>query len=229
MRLLLSSTGAVFITLMLFYIMIGFVRTDALPPIESDSASIFKVEKLDQGKDQKKQKTVQKKLPKNEPTPELNTQLMSDVTPDLNNIDIRLNMHVSTVPLEMAELPKLQQNWVQPTSLDTSSSSQGLDGDITSEQKSMNTITPVGTRTPIIPKVAWDNKINGWVLLSFTVTSEGRVKDIRVLDASPKGVFEENAVLAASKWRYQGFIGYDRYVSQKIEFEWKNYPYNWDY
>jgi TonB family protein len=131
--------------------------------------------------------------------------------------------------LNVEQLPRLQQNWIQPSSLDRSTSTEGLDGEITIEPKSISKITPVGTRMPIIPKVAWDNKINGWVLLSFTVSSEGRVRDIRILDASPKGVFEENAVLAVSKWRYQGFIGYDRYVSQKIEFEWKNYPYNWDY
>lgn len=229
MRVLLSSAGALFITLMLFYIMIGFVRTDTLPPIDDEPLSIVNVAKFDSGKDAKDKQTIKKPSLKEEPTPKLNTPLISKVQPDINNIDIQLTVSASSVQLEMAALPKLQQNWVQPTSLDTSSSTQGLDGEITSEQKSMNTITPVGTRTPIIPKVAWDNKINGWVLLSFTVTSEGRVKDIRVLDASPKGVFEENAVLAASKWRYQGFIGYDRYVSQKIEFEWKNYPYNWDY
>ncbi len=60
------------------------------------------------------------------------------------------------------------------------------------------------------------------------MSGTGRVKEIRIMDASPKGIFEENAVLAATFWRYQGFVGHDRYVSQKIEFDWKNYPYNWD-
>ena len=229
MRILLALFSAALVTLMLFYIMIGFVRTDKLPAVDLDSPTIVKIDKANQGDDKKTRQVVRKKAPKEEPKPLLDTNQMVIDKTNLNNIDVKLKLDVSAVQLEEAELPRLQQNWVQPTSLDSSNSTEGLDGEMASAPKSMNTITPVGTRMPVIPKVAWDNKIDGWVLLSFTVTSEGRVKDIRVLDASPKGVFEENAVLAATKWRYQGFIGYDRYVSQKIEFEWKNYPYNWDY
>jgi len=34
-------------------------------------------------------------------------------------------------------------------------------------------------------------------------------------------------VLAAKQWRY-AHMEQARYVSQKIEFFWENYPYNWD-
>ena len=229
MRSLISLLAAVFVTLTLFYIMIGFVRTDTISPVDTDAPLLVNIEKLDRGNDQKDRQASKIKKPKTEPTPNLTPNIVSDIQPNPASIDVHLKLDTSALQLEMAALPKLQKNWVQPTSLDTSNSNKGLDDQMSGQPKSINKITPVSTRMPIIPKVAWDNKVNGWVLLSFTVTSEGRVKDIRILDASPKGVFEENAVLAATDWRYQGFVGYDRYVSQKIEFEWKNYPYNWDY
>ena len=42
-----------------------------------------------------------------------------------------------------------------------------------------------------------------WVLFQFTVTREGRVKDIVILDAQPKGIWDRNTIRAASNWRYQ--------------------------
>lgn len=228
MRTLFSLLAAICVTLTLFYIMIGFVRTDVSEPLDENVPLLVNIEKLDAGNDKQNRKITKIKKPKNEPTPNLKQTLNPDMKPNPAAIDVRLKLEVSPVQLEMAALPKLQKNWVQPTSLDRTNSNEGLDDEMSGQPKSMNKITPVSTRMPIIPKVAWDNKVNGWVLLAFTVTSEGRVKDIRILDASPKGVFEENAVRAATDWRYQGFVGYDRYVSQKIEFEWKNYPYNWE-
>jgi protein TonB len=229
MRIIISFFGAILVILMLFYIMIGFIRTDQLPEVSLDSPTLVNIQKANKGNGQKNRQVSKIKKPSKEPVPNLNNTLMADVKPNPATINIQLKLETSPVQLEMAALPKLQKNWVQPTSLDTSNSSKGLDDEMSGEPKSINKITPVSTRMPFIPKVAWDNKVNGWVLLAFTVTSEGRVKDIRVLDASPKGVFEESAVLSATDWRYPGFIGYDRYVSQKIEFEWKYYPYNLDY
>lgn len=228
-RFPIALFSAMLVTAVLFYIMIGFVRTDVLPPLEQSQAHLVNIEKIDQGKDKKDSQLSKHKKPNKEPTPKLATELVTEIQPDANTIDVKLKLDVSHIPMEIDALPQLQKNWVQPSSLDTQNSSKGLDSELAGEPKSINKVIPVGTRMPNIPKVAWDNKINGWVLLAFTVTGKGQVKDIRILDASPKGVFEEQAVLSVSKWRYRGFIGHDRYVSQKIEFEWKNYPYNWDY
>ena len=53
-------------------------------------------------------------------------------------------------------------------------------------------VVPFNTRKPNVPEVAWQNKIDGWVLVAFTVTPDGRTRDVRVLDARPRGVFEES-------------------------------------
>jgi len=56
---------------------------------------------------------------------------------------------------------------------------------------------------PDYPPQAKDRGIEGWALVSFTVTREGRTKDIVVLDAQPKGMWDRNVIRAVSNWRYQ--------------------------
>ena len=38
---------------------------------------------------------------------------------------------------------------------------------------------------------------------SFTVTKEGRVKDVVILDSQPKGIWDRATIRAVSNWRYQ--------------------------
>jgi periplasmic protein TonB len=56
---------------------------------------------------------------------------------------------------------------------------------------------------PEYPSQAKDRGVEGWVLFQFTVTREGRVKDIVILDAQPKGTWDRSTIRAASNWRYQ--------------------------
>ena len=91
-------------------------------------------------------------------------------------------------------------------------------------------VVPFDTRRPNVPEVAWQNKIDGWVLVAFSVTAEGRTRDVRVLDASPRGVFEDKVIAAVEDWTYR--ISFsdkpsgDVIVTQKVEVQWKNYPQN---
>lgn len=45
--------------------------------------------------------------------------------------------------------------------------------------------------------------VSGWVELEFTVGEDGRVRDVMVLAAKPRGVFERSAREAVAKWRFQ--------------------------
>jgi TonB family protein len=91
-------------------------------------------------------------------------------------------------------------------------------------------VVPFDTRRPNVPEVAWQNKIDGWVLVAFSVTPDGRTRDVRVLDASPRGVFEEKVMAAVADWSYQvsfsGELKGDVILTQKVEVHWQNYPQN---
>lgn len=91
-------------------------------------------------------------------------------------------------------------------------------------------VIPFNTRRPNVPEVAWQNKVNGWVLVAFSVTPQGHTRDVRVLDANPRGVFEEKVIAAVQDWQYRlSFSGKDRanvILTQKVEVLWENYPHN---
>jgi periplasmic protein TonB len=53
------------------------------------------------------------------------------------------------------------------------------------------------------PSKALDLGIEGYVLLEYTVTQTGSLKDIVVIDSTPPGYFEESAMKAATEFRYQ--------------------------
>lgn len=91
-------------------------------------------------------------------------------------------------------------------------------------------VIPYNTRRPNVPEVAWQNKINGWVLVAFSVTPQGETRNVRVLDANPRGVFEEKVIAAVEDWNYRVSFSSearsDVILTQKIEVLWENFPQN---
>jgi protein TonB len=61
---------------------------------------------------------------------------------------------------------------------------------------------PVVRIDPDYPPRALRGEIEGWVEVQFSVTSSGAVRDIVVVDSSPKNVFDAAALEAVARWRY---------------------------
>ena len=55
---------------------------------------------------------------------------------------------------------------------------------------------------PDYPMRARQRGIEGWVVVEFTITPAGTIKDAKVLQAQPPDVFDEAAVRAISRWKY---------------------------
>jgi TonB family protein len=91
-------------------------------------------------------------------------------------------------------------------------------------------VVPYDTRRPNVPRVAWENRISGWVLVAFTVTPDGHTRNVRVLDARPRGVFEEKVIAAVEDWSYsltfKGRDHTDLVLTQRVEVRWQDYPGN---
>ncbi|GAB6094688.1 hypothetical protein JCM14469_09400 [Desulfatiferula olefinivorans] len=56
---------------------------------------------------------------------------------------------------------------------------------------------------PVYPHDARRKGIEGKVVVQFVVTRNGQVTDIRVVDATPPGIFDQKAVDAVGKWRFE--------------------------
>ncbi len=61
---------------------------------------------------------------------------------------------------------------------------------------------PVTRVPPEYPARARSRAVEGQVVLSLRVGADGTVGDVRVLEAEPRGVFEEVAVAAVRQWRF---------------------------
>ena len=60
---------------------------------------------------------------------------------------------------------------------------------------------------PQYPVKARIHGVEGWVLLQYDVNSSGFTKNIQVLDSQPLGVFDQEAVRALQKWKYNSQNG----------------------
>lgn len=54
----------------------------------------------------------------------------------------------------------------------------------------------------IYPPAAKAEGVEGYVVVGYDVTREGRVTNTRVVRSSPPGVFDEAALEAVSRWRF---------------------------
>ena len=62
---------------------------------------------------------------------------------------------------------------------------------------------PLVNIQPQYPTRAAQRGIEGWCQVSFTVTETGGVRDVVVVDAEPRGMFDSASIRAAERFRFQ--------------------------
>jgi protein TonB len=63
-------------------------------------------------------------------------------------------------------------------------------------------VIPLVRINPDYPPRAQQRGIEGYVIVQFTITATGTVKDAIVVEAQPKGMFDDAALKAIARWRY---------------------------
>jgi periplasmic protein TonB len=95
-----------------------------------------------------------------------------------------------------------QQQQAQPESAHQSQASVAAAGESPSAGGTHGAVL-VKNVSPRYPATAMRSNQEGWVELSFTITPDGSVDDVKVVDAEPRHVFDRAAVEAVSRWKYQ--------------------------
>lgn len=87
-------------------------------------------------------------------------------------------------------------------------------------------LIPISTARPQMPEWACKKKIKGWVEVVFTVMPNGRVQDVKLVDADPRGVYEAAAIESISNWIYES-SDRAREVKQRVPMDPEDCAYNW--
>lgn len=64
-------------------------------------------------------------------------------------------------------------------------------------------VIPLAKFPPRYPVRAQMRRIEGWVKVEFTITEDGSVKDAKIVEAHPPGVFDSEALRAIRRWKFK--------------------------
>jgi len=88
-------------------------------------------------------------------------------------------------------------------------------------------LIPLVRVPPHYPLRARQRRIQGWVKLEFTITQEGNVKDIQVVEAHPPKIFDLAAKRAIARWKFKPLVINGKPVEQRavqvLEFKLKSH------
>lgn len=109
----------------------------------------------------------------------------------------------------MMDMPKAQVNTSKPLQMNIPSFESSLSsfkGDAFGNMLGGygfgdSDVIPLVQVEPRYPSQALSRKLEGYVVVRLSITEQGNVESVEVVDAQPKGVFEREAIRAA--WRYK--------------------------
>ena len=83
-------------------------------------------------------------------------------------------------------------------------------------------VLPIVRIDPQWPREALIEGIEGYVLVEVTIGADGSVKDVRVIQAEPKRMFDRNVIRAVLKWKFKpriiNGVPVERKAIQMLEF-----------
>lgn len=81
-------------------------------------------------------------------------------------------------------------------------------------------VIPLVRIAPDYPPRALSRGLEGWVQVQFTITATGMVRDPMVVNAEPRNIFDDAALRAIARWRYnpkvEGGVAVERVGVQTI-------------
>ena len=106
-------------------------------------------------------------------------------------------------PPPMASQDNAIDNSVNFSAVDMAGALDISSGNSLGPQSEDGDVVAIVEAQPVYPRAAAQKGIEGYVTIKYTVTASGSVKDVVVLDANPKNVFERSAIAAAKRFKYK--------------------------
>lgn len=223
MRFLLSLLGGLLITIAVFLFMQNLIKSGQQEDIVLPLHSIVEILREEPREEEPEPQEQEPEEPREEPLME-----SLEVAPPSPELAPNLEMPALDLAMGDIRIQSVGDRWSGPVGAGTGA--VNLAGGGGEDAQGFIEVIPYDTRRPNVPDVAHQNRISGWVLVTFRVAADGSTRDVRVLDANPRGVFEEKVVAAVSDWKYRvNFYGGATgsvVLTQKVDVAWENYPQN---
>ncbi len=208
MRLGLSFVGACFMALALFVLMLSMVS----PPrskLEDDPVAVANFVRMDnrssESSPRSRQQAPEPPQPKTPQPPTPPTPAMSTPNASLPKLDLDMPSIDTGIAVAAAPTPSLSGLTAAAPAPAPAPAPAAPSSPAAPEAKSggpEQEVTPLNDIRPEYPYRARQQGIEGHIKLAFTITPQGRVENIRVLEASPRNVFDREARRAAARWRF---------------------------
>lgn len=203
-RLGLSFVIACIVALLLFALMLSMVS----PPrsqVEDERVPIANFVRMD-GRDEQsatrsRQQAPQPPQPK---TPQQPTPTQSMATPDANLPRLDLDLPSIDTGLSIAAAPSPSLAGLTAGAAPPAAAAPPASAGPAASQPGgpEHDVMPLNDVRPEYPYRARQQGIEGHIKLAFTINPAGRVENIRVLEASPRNIFDREARRAAARWRF---------------------------
>lgn len=176
-RFIIAFIVSLAITLGLFFLMQSLIKMGGSAMTEPPKGSVLDFVRVKQPETVEQKERKPRKPPKpKEPPPPMEPQQMDSPSPDAEGSSMDFSSDVGNAG-----------------ELDGGLSLDSSDGEY----------LPIVKSAPVYPRRALQRGIEGFVIVEFTVSKQGAVKDPIVIQAKPEGIFEQAAIDAALKFKYK--------------------------
>jgi periplasmic protein TonB len=176
-RFLIAIFVSAAITLGLFFLMQSLIKSGGSALTEPPRGSVMDFVRVKKEESVEKKDRKPKKPPQpEEPPPQMETPQMDSPAPDNAATGMSFAADVAT-----------------DVSLDGGLNLESGDGEY----------LPIVKVAPVYPRRALQRGIEGFVIVEFTVSTIGAVKNPIVIEAQPQGIFDQAAMDAAKKFKYK--------------------------
>lgn len=176
-RFLIAILVSAGITLGLFFLMQSLIQMSGSALTDPPKGSVLDFVRVKPEEQvQKKDRKPRKPPPPKEPPPQMSQPQMDSPTPNAEGSGLDFGADVG-----------------DDISLDGGLALESGDGEY----------LPIVKVAPVYPRRALQRGIEGYVIVEFTVTKQGSVRDPIVVEAEPSGIFEQAAKDAALKFKYK--------------------------